>query len=412
VALLRAFSGRLAVGAALAAVTLWLDSLLPSLPLAPASARSLLAALLAAVVTAGVFSLWMRTVALGLVSDQFSPRTLVVFLDDQFQILLAAWMSATILLQVVLLAALPDDDAAGAPAASVLVASVTTLLAFAAVLYAVTHAVRTLDLTRMVSKLADEIRRVADLQPIGTSERPPDGLDLTGTVDSPSAGWVFDLDRPAILAALPPGGRAVLAVRVGDFVARGETLAYVRESEVDADAVLDAVVIDPERRSTSDLALAVSQLVDVADHALSQPGADNATAHEALLQLSAVGCELLTRGLPPCHQHDADTDRWLVDAESWDVTDHLRAAIERLRGHAAKDPLGARHLAGVLATLRDHAQECGDHRAASALRGQLQRLQSLAEEAGMTGEDLSELQEVADRHTASSEAATGRGPER
>jgi uncharacterized membrane protein len=393
--LVRRVGSRALLGLAAAGLTLALDAVVPPSPLAVESARTLLSAMVSAVVTAGVFSLWMRTVAIGLVSDHFSPRTLVVFLDDRFQVRLAGWMAGGLVLQIVLLAAMPDDDALGAPGASVAVSAVVGVVAFGAVLFAVNHAVQSVDLTRLVSRLADEVRRVAELQPRGTATEPPELPDTTVQLRAEVAGWVQSIDRPALLEALPDGARARLLVRVGSFVAAGNPLVRVSADGADEDAMAAAVVILGDQRSTEDLGLALSQLVDVADHSLAQSGADTATAHEALLQFSAVCSELIERGLPPCHLHDEQRDRWLVDDGAWDVADHLQSAVERLRGPASADPLGARHLAGVLATLRDHARDLGDERTASAMHRQLDHLVSLAESEGAIDDDLAELRESA-----------------
>jgi uncharacterized membrane protein len=70
----------LAVGmAAVAADAAWLRP--PPVELGTVeSVRVLLSAVTGGLITVAVFSLWMRTVVVGLVADHFSPRTLVSFL--------------------------------------------------------------------------------------------------------------------------------------------------------------------------------------------------------------------------------------------------------------------------------------------------------------------------------------------
>lgn len=401
-ALFRRLVPRLLVGVALGALVLVVDRLLPGLPLAVPSTRTLFGAFVSGVVSAGVFSLWMRTVAVGLVSDQFSPRTLVVFLDDRFQIRLAGWMAAALACQIVLLAGVPEDEET-VPAAALIVGSLVLLAAFSGVIYAVVHAVRSVDLTRLVHRLAEEVRRVIDAQPEHAVEENPPEVPEPDVEEhrlrAPHAGWVGDIDRPALLGLLPPGQRARLLVRVGSFVAKGQTLLEATGPVPSWDDVDGYVELRGDRRPQEDLAFALSQLIDVAEHALAQAGADTSTAHEALLQFSAVAQELLDQGLPPCHLHDEE-DRWLVDEAAWAVHDHLRTAVERLRGPAARDPLGARQLSHVLAALRDKSIQVEDEHTEAEMERQLDTLLELTEREGGFSTDLRRLAPSTDGDTS------------
>ncbi|WP_211285786.1 DUF2254 family protein [Marinobacter guineae] len=77
-----------------------------------AGARVLLGSVTSGLITVAVFGLWMRTVVVGLMAAHFSPRTLLIFLDDRFQRNLLAFMSAGVVAVLVILLRMPTDEQA------------------------------------------------------------------------------------------------------------------------------------------------------------------------------------------------------------------------------------------------------------------------------------------------------------
>lgn len=359
------------------------------------SARALLAGIAGGLITVAVFSLWMRTVVVGLVADHFSPRTLTAFLEDRFQRDLLGSMAAGLTTVLVLLLGLPGTPEAPAPLLGTGLALVIALAALAAVLLAIQHATRSLSLPELVARLADDALEVLQRQPearVELHETPP--TTHSETVLAGGTGWVTGIDLVEIMAALPPGGAAHLLSRVGAFVTHRSPVVVVSLAEADAPADLErvrgAVTLARTRSPEMDLAFALGQLLDVGTYAL-QGSTDTATAHEVLVHLGALLEAVVAHGLPLRHDADADGRR-IHDEAGWDAADHLQLCIERLRDAAARDPEAARHLLQMLGGVRRVADEVGDRAVASEVKRQAETLLELARMNGMVSRDLQRLE--------------------
>jgi uncharacterized membrane protein len=382
----------LAAGAVLAGAAATADQATGwRLPLSSASATPLAATLVGALLTIAVFTLWMRTVVVGLASAQLSPRVLSSYLDDRFQRTVTGWMVAAITCTTILAARLPRESE-DVPAISTVLVLLVVIAALAALLLAMRHAVNSLSPPEVIRRLADTAFARLERQAAPDDPGPAATPDPAGwwPLRSDTLGWVQDLDHDALLAAVPPRTTVLLEVAVGEFVAVGEPLACLElpaahgaardgegPAEVDERALLDAITIARTRDARDDLAFAVQQLVDVAQHAVAPSSLDTSTAHEALVHLRAVLQELLRHGTATGCK-DGDEGRRVVSSAAWRPADHLVAVFERLRGGASQDPTSARHLARTLAMLRATAEEVGDHRAVEVLDEQHDRLVAVA----------------------------------
>ena len=363
------------------------------------SVRVLLGSVIGGLITVAVFSLWMRTVVVGLVADHFSPRTLVSFLEDRFQRNLLASMSAGVVAVVVVLVGLPSDEEAAAPLVGTVLAALLALAALAGVLLAIQHATRSLSLPELVGRLADGALEVLHRQPearVELSEVPP--VSDATPVLAPGTGWVTGIDIDHMREALPAGGVVHLRTRVGTFVTPRSRIALVSlaeaEGEADLDAVGDAVTLARTRSPDMDLAFAVGQLLDVGVFAL-HGSTDTATGHEVLVHLGAVLEEVVDRGLPPLHDMDADGRR-IYDEAGWDAADLVQLCVERLREPAARDPEAARHLMHMLRRVREVAEHREEPAVASEVGRQVEMLLALVDTNGMLPRDRQRLQREAD----------------
>jgi uncharacterized membrane protein len=363
------------------------------------SVRVLLGAVTGGLITVAVFSLWMRTVVVGLVADHFSPRTLVSFLEDGFQRNLLASMSGGVVTVLTILVGLPSDEQAAAPLIGTVLAVVIALAALAGVLLAIQHATRSLSLPELVSRLADEALEVLDRQPEGRvelTEVPP--ASAGSTVLAPGTGWVTGIDVDGMREALPAGGVIHLRTRVGAFVTPRSPIALVclsdAEQEADLEAVSDALSLARTRSPDIDLAFAVGQLLDVGAFAL-HGSTDTATAHEVLVHLGAVLEEVVGHGLAPLHDIDADGRR-IHDEASWDAADLVQLCVERLREPAARDPEAARHLVQMLRRVREVAEHHEQLAVASEVGRQVEMLLALVDANGALPRDRQRLEREAD----------------
>lgn len=356
-----------------------------------AGARVLMGSVTSGLITVAVFGLWMRTVVVGLMAAHFSPRTLLIFLEDRFQRNLLAFMSAGVVAVLVIMLRMPTDEQAAAPLVSTVLVVIIALAAMAGVLLAIQHATRSLSLPELISRLAEDALKVLDRLPkerLELTEVPPP-VSTTQTVLAPGTGWVTRIDIDRMLDALPVGGVAHLRCRVGEFVTTRSPVALVSSiednGEVDFDAVAEAFNLARTRSPDMDLAFAVSQLVDVGTFAL-QARADTSTSHEVLVHLEAVLEEIVDRGLPRLHGKDKD-GRCVYDEVGWDAADLIRLCVERLRGTASQDPEAVRHLMHMLHRIRGIAENCKASEVVSEVEYQLEALRTLADTCGTLSRD-------------------------
>lgn len=365
-----------------------------------ADARVLMGSVISGLITVAVFGLWMRTVVVGMMSAHFSPRTLLIFLDDSFQRNLLAFMSAGLVAVLSVLLRMPTDDQVAAPLVSTLVVVVIALAAMAGVLLAIQHATRSMSLSEIVCRLAEDALKVLDRVPgarIELTEVPPP-LSASQTVLGPGTGWITAIDIDQMRKALPAGGIVHLRCRVGIFVTPRHPLALVSLTEaggkVDLDAIARAVKLARTRSPEMDLAFAVSQLVDVGTFAL-QERWDTATAHEVMVHLGAVLAEIVDRGLP--RQHDKDKEgRCIYDEAGWSPPDLVQLCVERLRGSAAKDTEVAQHLMHMLHQVRRVAEDREAIAVVQEVDFQVEMVLAMAETGGMLSRDFQRLKRAAE----------------
>lgn len=370
-------------GWAVAALTLSLDRATGILlPVPIPNAQAILAALAGALLTIAVFAVWMRTVVVGLAAGYVSPRVVSDYLDDAFQRRMTRWMIAGFAYVLAVLAFLPaatgTGDQTGVPAVSSVVATLVVVVALLAVLLAIRHAVASLSPSALVRALADRALATMAVPDRPDDEVPDPDVPTEGEsheIRSEVMGWVQQVDYQALIEALPASTVLTLYTPVGDFVARGEPFGVAsRELPDEAyDAIRDAITVTATRRGEADLAFAVQQLVDVAQHAMTVTSNDTSTADEALVHLRAVLHELLRNGkFSGCL--NGSRGRSVISPGIWDPADHLEVAFERLRPGASQLPTTAQRLLHTIDALVVTAHEVGDERSHEVLRRQRDRL--------------------------------------
>jgi len=362
-------------------------------------ARVVLGSVAGGLITVAVFGLWMRTVVVGLMAAHFSPRTLLVFLDDRFQRNLLAFMSGGVVAVLVILLRMPHDENLAAPLVSTVVAVIITLASMAGVLLAIQQATRTLSLGELVSRLADDALKVLDRHPAARVEftEVPPPASAAQAVLAPTAGWVTDIDIDQIRKALPMGGVAHLRCRIGEFVTSRRPIALVSlaetDGEADLDAVADAFSLARTRSPDQDLAFALGQLMDVGTFAL-QERWDTATAHEVLVHLEDLLEEIVDCGLPRRHDKDAD-GRCVYDEMGWDAVDLVQLCVERLRDPVSRHPNTALRMMMMFRRIGAVAEAREAFAVVSEIEHQVESLLALADSNGMLPDDRDRLKREA-----------------
>lgn len=342
------------LGVVAGAFVLWVDRTLGStLPASIETARSLVAALVTAIVTLAVFTLWMRSIVVGLASSQISPRLVSSYLDDAFQWRLLVGMSAAITFTATVLLGLPMDEQELAPALSVSLALLTVVLGLVMVLMALRQGVHSLAPPRIVHSLAVQARDAMlddgvpdDPWPPGCSRLPPEPRAWIAATDM---GWVVSVDHTRLMERLPAEAHLGLVVDVGAFVAVGDVLATC-DTQVGDDAeraIRNCITVHPARSPDHDLGFALQQLRDLAQQALVSHQQDTSTAFEALLYLRVVLGELIVR-----HEPTGDAlgpeGRAVTSIARRRTQDHIQDTLEPLVHLASQDPLSKPDVHGVL----------------------------------------------------------------
>ena len=336
-----------------------------TLPAVIDTAEVLLSALVSAMVTLAVFTLWMRSIVAGLASSQVSPRIVSSYLDDRFQRRLLVGMSTAITFTITILLGLPVDRQSQAPALSVGAAVLTVILGLVMVLMALRQGVYSLAPPRIVHALAEQARGSIATDGVPDDRWPEDLPRIPSQartrIAAQQMGWLVDVDHARLMEVLPERAHLGLYVDVGAFVGVGDVLAVcdVELPVAVEDSIRRCLVIDSARSPDTDLGFALQQLRDLAQQALGSRQQDTSTALEALLYLRAVLGELIAQHEPTGDALGPD-GRAMTSAGRRRVHHHVRETLEPLVYLASQDPLAAPDVRTMLDDLRSETESvCG-----------------------------------------------------
>ncbi|MFI7577825.1 DUF2254 domain-containing protein [Micromonospora sp. NPDC049497] len=327
------------------------------LPSGPDGARSLLSAIITAMIsfTALVFSI--TVVALQLASSQYSPRVLRTFLQDRaIQATLGTFV-ATFLFAMVVLAALPDRESERFPDLSLAVAMSLVLASSGTFIYYLHHITTVMRVSHIIASIGAQTRRsIAHLPPPDERAVVVPGA-VTQTVPAPESGMVSVVDL-ALLARLAREYDCAFTVvpAPGDFVVAGSPLVRVHQlaggtaRTVPAERVDQGVTIGVERAPGQDVGFGFRQLADIAERALSPAVNDVTTAVRAVQEAHDLLRRLAARP-DPVHvvRDDEGRVRVRVDGVPYDVL--LAMIVDDIRLVSGQQPRVARLLDAVLRDL-------------------------------------------------------------
>ncbi len=273
------------------------------------SARALFAAIAGGLITSTTLLLSLMLVAVQLASSQFSPRTLRNWLGNRtVQHAVGFVLGTTVFCLLALRSTrnFGEDGAGVVPHTTVLVAVALGVLSLVAVVRAVDHITHSLQVGSVAARIATEtiegIERVfhpdrGSIQ-VGVESgalRRDGSIDVpvgATALETPSAGWIQQVDDDAVLAALPEHRTGYLASTVGSFVTRSSPVMWVAPAPDDPEAcrtsLLDAIAIGDSRTMQQDVEFGIIQLTDVAVRALSPGVNDPSTASDVIVHLGSV----------------------------------------------------------------------------------------------------------------------------
>lgn len=293
----------------------------------PSGARSLLSAIIQAMITFTGLVFSITIVVLSLTSGQFSPRVLRTFLRDRTIRLALGTFLATFIYAMVVLREVRSGHA-GVPRVAVTVTFVLVLASVAMFISYVAHVANMIRLASIVDSISHDAR--AGLPQLRRAPRrkarPALGpLRQVAPADGPGVLAAVNV-RALVALACRADSQLVLVPKIGDFVPGGGSLFRVHTNEVDEQSVNQRVSFDRERTLEQDLAFAFRELVDIAQRALSPSVNDPTTAAQAIDVEHDLLRRLAPERLGDIHHEDGDgVLRLLVPA--LDFSDYLELAV-------------------------------------------------------------------------------------
>jgi uncharacterized membrane protein len=384
-------------------------NLLSALNMAPAAAQTLLSTIAGATITTAGVVFSLLVVSLQLASGQFSPRVLRTFWRDRVGQVLVGLLLATFAFCVLALSEL-DTSAKHAPTVTMTLAIALAGASILAIVGYLNRITRQQYVGRIMERIQEEALTLIRDLPYGSRVgaacgRPVDAPDVEQhgapvVVEAHADGWVQQISRQAVLAAVPAGSVVRLETRVGAYIVRGEPLARIwprptsdQQAEV-AQTVAEAVIIGVTRTMQQDIDFALRQLNDIGLRALSPAVNDPTTAIEVILRVSSVLRPLLIADLPQQAEQDQD-DRILLTPWDLDHAEYVRHGYDQIRLYTGPHPQVSLALIRAVQMLRGIAVSTGRTGAVAALDAQTLAILADATKAGLSETDIAPLHAAA-----------------
>jgi uncharacterized membrane protein len=278
------------------------------------SARQILTALAAAVITVVGVVFSITIVTLTLASTQFGPRMLRNFIRDRgTQFTLGTFVATFVYATLVLISIGPGGQGPDfVPHLSITLSVGLVTLSMAVLIYFIHHIAASIQLPQVIASIAKDLSRAIDIES-GDEQRPveagPSVPELLrrlteggGTVPAPSSGYLQFVRHETLVGLAAEKGAVIrLLHRPGHFLVRGHPMATVwptGTTQSVSRALRRAHITGSSRTLAQDLSFAVDQLVEIAIRALSPAVNDTFTALTCIDWLGDSLCKVTTRWRP------------------------------------------------------------------------------------------------------------------
>ncbi|MFE3879868.1 DUF2254 domain-containing protein [Kitasatospora sp. NPDC059146] len=318
------------------------------------SARQVLAAIAAALITVVGVVFSIMIVTLTLASTQFGPRMLRTFIRDRTtQMTLGTFVGTFVFAILSLVVIGPGPRGDFVPHLSITVCMVLVMLDLAVLIFFIHHIATSIQLPRVIASIAAELSEAIEAG-AGGPDRPAGGgagptaaelnvrLDTSGaTVPAPASGYLqFVRHRTLVRMAAELDAVIRLDHRPGHFLVQGHPLATVwppaAAPEV-ARSFARAHVVGSTRTLAQDIAFAVDQLVEIAIRALSTAVNDTFTTLTCIDWLGEGLCRIAARWDPnPVHRDEAGYVRVMTVPVSYERL--VQRSFEKIRQAAPGMP--------------------------------------------------------------------------
>lgn len=352
----------------------------------PDGARAILAQLAGATVTVVGLVFSLTVIGLQMAATQFSPRLLRGFLRDRrVQIVLSA-MIASAVYAVGVLRTVRSGSEGLDPFVPRLAVTVALLLSFAAVgmlIYYIHYVAQHLRVDVVMREIVDSsLGRLAAVHP-GREVLPdriaPAPPDDAHAVPARRRGFLQFVDASTLARDAREMGIAIrIRPTLGEWVNEGTTIAWAWPDEGASLGDLEELAtlihrrlhLGPDRSESTDLAVGLRQLQDVATRALSSGVNDPTTATRAVEQMSAILCRSASHPLGDEVLEDDGHLRLAVPRPGFGALVEL--AVGPTRRYATTEPDVLAALLTLLIDLAEHVADSGDRR--EVLRGHVERI--------------------------------------
>lgn len=295
------------------------------------AARAILSTIAGSLITVAGLTFSLTVVVLTLVSSQFTPRALRGFLGDRVNQVLAGGFVGMFLYCLLVLRTVRDDGDGKAfvPSLSVTAAIFFGLLTLVLLLIFVHHMGQSIQASDITARIARQTLKAASSvhgEPYTSAEAEaagehslPAGEPYRVLPEGP--GYAQLVDAGDIEEQLPPGARALVTVRPGDFVSQRNPLMLLWGYRPDDDGLQSlrrAIPLHNERDQLQDMSYGMRQLTDIALKALSPGINDPTTASTCMGYLRTVLEHLADRALPVVVTHEGEQGELRLSQRGWD----------------------------------------------------------------------------------------------
>jgi uncharacterized membrane protein len=278
------------------------------------SAREILTALAAAVITVVGIVFSITIVTLTLASTQFGPRMLRNFIRDRgTQFTLGTFVATFVYTTLVLISIGPGSRGSDfVPHASITTSVALVTLSMGVLIYFIHHIATSIQLPQVIASIAKDLSRAIDAESAVAArfvEAGPSVSELLsrmqesgGTVPAPNSGYLQFVRHETLVGLAAEKGAVIrLLHRPGHFVVDGDAMATVwppAAAESVSAALRKAHITGPNRTLAQDMPFAVDQLVEIAIRALSPAVNDTFTALTCIDWLGASLCKVTVQWQP------------------------------------------------------------------------------------------------------------------
>lgn len=339
----------------------------------PDGALTLLSTIANSMITVAGTVFSVTLVALTLASQQFGPRVLRNFMqDEKYQFVLGTFLSTFMYCLLVLRSVRVDKDNQFVPHTSITIAILLTIASIGVLIYFIHHASTSIHAWHIIREISDELETNIDYlfsETFGDCtprhkqqwvEEIPIGFDQEAfPILADGSGYILTIDYNHLMKIA--SSKALLLhikQRPGKFIVQGSEMvrAWPRErvNRKLTKQINKAFILGRERTAFQDVEFSIKQLVEIAIRAISPAVNDPFTAIRCIDQLSVALCRLAQRDFPSPYGYDRDKNLCLI-ADQVTFSGIVDDAFHQIRQYGRSDVAVTIRLLEAIAVIAEHA---------------------------------------------------------